>query len=288
MNRTHTAISTIVLSIAGNICLAAIKWVTGYLGHSHALIADAIESTTDIFSSILVLVGIKYSIRPADENHPYGHGRIEPLATFVVVGLLLMSAVVIARQSIHDIIAPGEGPEAYTLIVLAVIIFSKELLFRLVNNRSRETHSTSLRADAWHHRSDAMTSAVVFLGIALSVFFGNRFEAADDWAALLVSAIILYNSYMIFRPALGEIMDEHMHDAMVLQIRKISNTIPGVLGTEKCHIRKTGMQYYVDLHVVVNGGISVAEGHTIAHALKEQIMQQLSEVADVLVHVEPG
>jgi cation diffusion facilitator family transporter len=167
------------------------------------------------------------------------------------------------------------------------VILIKELLYRVIRKKSKITQSTALKADAWHHRSDALTSAAAFIGISLALFFGEGWEAADDWAALIVSGIILYNCYMIFRPALGEIMDEHMYDELVDKIRRISLTIPGVITTEKCLIRKTGMRYLVDLHAEVDGSIPVSEGHHIAHTLKDALLAELPELADVLIHIEP-
>jgi cation diffusion facilitator family transporter len=283
----NKAINTTYLSILGNIVLAFCKGIAGYFGNSYALIADAIESTTDVFSSILVLFGLKYSARPADENHPYGHGKAEALVTFAVVGFLVISATVIAYESIQHIQTPHKTPEKFTLIVLAAIVIIKEIFYRIVSKKSDETHSTSLKADAWHHRSDAITSAMAFVGISIAIFMGPGYETADDWAALLASAFIIYNAWLIFRPALGEILDEHLYDGMILEIRNIAQTVDGVIDTEKCHVRKTGMTYFVDLHLTVNGKISVIEGHDIAHHLKDTIQRQLPEIADVLIHVEP-
>jgi cation diffusion facilitator family transporter len=281
------AIHTAHLSIVGNLFLALIKGITGFLGNSFALIADAIESTTDVFSSLLVLFGLRYSVKPSDQNHPYGHGKAEPLITFIVVGFLIASATFIAIQSIHNIRSPQETPEAYTLIILGVIIVIKEVFYRIVNQKGKETRSTSLQADAWHHRSDAITSLVAFVGIAIALIMGKGYEQADDWAALAAAGFITYNAFLIFRPALGEIMDEHLHDDLILQIRKISKEEKEVIGTEKCHVRKSGMSYHVDLHLVVDGDITVREGHEIAHSLKNQIQKKLPEIADVLIHVEP-
>lgn len=288
MSQEKTAIRTIYWSIAGNALLACIKWLTGYFGNSYALIADAIESTTDIFASVLVLVGLKYASRPADKNHPYGHGRIEPLITFCVVGFLIISATIIAHDSIQHIRTPHGSPEPYTLIVLGVIILWKEIFYRFVFKKSKETHSTSLKAEAWHHRSDAITSVAAFIGISIALLFRNALPNADDWAALFVSVIIVYNGYLIFRPALGEIMDENTHGEIEGQIRKFSLTISGVINTEKCFIRKVGMKYHVDLHIIVDGNISVAAGHHIAHALKDALLRELPALADVHIHVEPA
>ncbi len=282
------AVKTTYLSILGNMGLAVVKGLTGYFGNSYALIADAIESTSDIFSSLLVLFGIKYASKPADKNHPYGHGRAEPLITFMVVGFLIASAILIAYQSIKKLQTPHELPKPYTLIVLGIIIFIKETFYRIVSKRGKETNSSSLQADAWHHRADAITSLTAFLGISVALIFGKGYESADDWAALIASLIIIYNAYHILRPALGEIMDEQLYDDLIADIRRVSKTVEGVIDTEKCLVRKTGMTFHIDLHVLVNSSISVKEGHDIAHNLKEYLIKELPQVADVLIHIEPN
>ncbi|PZP47713.1 MAG: cation-efflux pump [Pseudopedobacter saltans] len=284
----QTAIRTTYFSIIGNIILASIKGLAGFFGHSYALIADAIESTADIVSSILVLFGLKYANRPADKNHPYGHGRIEPLITFLVVGFLITSATIIAYESIQNIKTPHALPKPWTLFILGAIIVWKEVSFRIVMKKSKETNSSSLRADAWHHRSDAITSLAAFIGISIALFFGNGYETADDWAALFASFFILYNSYRIFRPALGEIMDEDTYDVLVKGIREVSLTVHGVINTEKCFVRKVGLKYHIDLHVTVDGNITVRQGHDIAHNLQDTLKTQLSQLEHVLIHIEPN
>lgn len=288
MSNEQTAIRTTYFSIIGNTSLALIKGLAGVFGNSYALIADAIESTTDIFASLLVLFGLKYANRPADKNHPYGHGKIEPLITFLVVAFLVTSATIIAYESIQNIRTPHKVPKSWTLIVLGSIILWKEISFRIVIKKSKQTHSSSLKADAWHHRSDAITSIMAFIGISIALLFGKGYETADDWAALLASAFILYNSYLIFRPALGEIMDEHLYDELLEDIRNESITVKGVLGTEKCFIRKAGMKYHVDLHAIVNGHISVKEGHAISHQLKDHLRKNIPNLGHVLIHIEPN
>lgn len=288
MTNAQTAIKATYFSIIGNTSLAIVKGLAGFFGNSYALIADAIESTTDIFASFLVLFGIKYSNKPADDNHPYGHGRAEPLITFLVVGFLITSATIIAYESIQNIGTPHELPKSWTLYILGAIIIWKEYSFQLVMKRSKETNSSSLEADAWHHRSDAITSVAAFLGISIALYFGKGYESADDWAALFASGFILYNSYKIFRPALSEIMDEHLYDELVEEIRVVSLTVPGVIDTEKCFIRKAGMQYHVDLHARVEGTITVREGHDIAHDLKDTLRAQIPSLGHVLIHVEPN
>jgi cation diffusion facilitator family transporter len=284
----QTAVKATYFSIVGNTCLAVVKGIAGVFGNSYALIADAIESTTDIFSSFLVLFGIKYSNRPADANHPYGHGRAEPLVTFLVVGFLITSATVIAYESISNIGTPHELPKPWTLIVLGAIIIWKEFSFRLVMKRGIQTNSSSLKADAWHHRSDAITSVAAFIGISIAIILGKGYESADDWAALFASGFILYNSYLIFRPALGEIMDEHLYDDLVAEIRTVSLNVVGIIETEKCFIRKSGMKYHVDLHAVVDATITVKEGHDLAHLLKDTLREKILELGHVLIHIEPS
>jgi cation diffusion facilitator family transporter len=287
MNQNKEAIKTIYLSILGNVAMALLKGVTGYFGNSYALLADAIESVSDVFSSILVWFGLRYAGRPADKNHPYGHGKAEPLMTFVVVGLLVASATIIAYQSLQNIATPHALPEVFTLYVLGGIIVFKEVVYRIMMRKSKQLKSSSLKADAWHHRSDAITSLTAFVGISIALYFGEGYESADDWAALFASVIILYNSYLILRPALSEVMDEHVYDGMVEDIRNLALQVEGIKGTEKCHVRKAGLNYYVDLHAMVDGTISVTQGHDLAHRLKEHLQASIPQLADVLIHIEP-
>jgi cation diffusion facilitator family transporter len=287
MTNEQTAIRTTYFSIVGNASLAIIKGFAGFFGNSYALIADAIESTADIFSSFLVLFGLKYASRPADKNHPYGHGRVEPLITFLVVGFLITSATIIAYESIKNIGTPHELPKIWTLFVLIPLIIWKEISFQLVIRKAKETNSSSLKADAWHHRSDAITSIAALIGISIALYFGKGYETADDWAALFASGFILYNSYKIFRPALGEIMDEHLYDDLVADIRKVSLSCAGVVATEKCFVRKAGMKYHVELHAIVQADITVKYGHEIAHKLKDTLLNEIPQLGHVLIHIEP-
>lgn len=288
MSNEQTAIKATYFSIIGNFLLAILKWLAGYFGNSYALIADAIESTADIFSSFLVLLGLKYAKRPADENHPYGHGRIEPLITFAVVGFLIISATIIAYESIQNIGTPHELPKPWTLFVLLAIIIWKETSYRIVIKKSKETGSSSLKADAWHHRSDAITSVAAFIGISIALILGKGYESADDYAALFASGFILYNCYLIFRPALGEIMDENLYQDLIADIRINSLKVEGILGTEKCFVRKLGTKHLVDLHAIVNGDITVKEGHILAHTLQAYLQQEMPQLGNILIHIEPN
>jgi cation diffusion facilitator family transporter len=282
------AIRTSAMSILGNLVLAIAKAITGILGNSFALIADAIESGADVFASLAVWFGLRYSARPPDENHPYGHGRVEVLITFVVVGMLFISATVIVVQGINNLRSPQEMPESFTLWVLGAIIIIKELFYRYEHKKSIETHSSSLRADAWHHRSDAISSLTAFAGISLALLLGEGYEKADDIAAIVGSFVIYYNAYLIFRPALGEFMDEDIHAGIEKSVRKSAASVVGVKGTEKCMVRKMGMRYLVDLHLEVDGDISVSEGHIIAGKVKRAIIDAYPHISNVLIHVEPA
>jgi cation diffusion facilitator family transporter len=205
-----------------------------------------------------------------------------------VVGFLITSATIIANESIRNIGTAHELPKTWTLFVLGAIILWKEFSFRLVMKRSFESNSSSLKADAWHHRSDAITSVAAFIGISIALTLGKGYETADDWAALFAAGFIFYNSYLIFRPALGEIMDEHLYDDLIFEIRKISLQVKGIESTEKCFIRKAGMKYHVDLHAIVNANITVKEGHEISHVLKDTLRLEIPELGHVLIHIEPS
>jgi cation diffusion facilitator family transporter len=207
MRSVESGLRAAGIGMAVNVLLALIKIVTGILGHSYALTADGIESTTDIISSLVVWTGLKISALPADEHHPYGHGKAEPMAGMVVATALVGAAIFIAIQSVREIITPHHSPAWFTLLVLAVVIAAKETLFRFVFKVGNALTSTAVKGDAWHHRSDAITSTAAFVGITIALVGGNGYESADDWAALLACFIILFNGYRIFRDALDEIMD---------------------------------------------------------------------------------
>lgn len=287
MTNQNLAIRTVIFSMLGNVALATIKFLAGIFGNSYALIADGIESVVDVFASILVLVGLRYANRPADENHPYGHGKAEPLITFLVVAFLILSAATIAFQAIQHIKTPHETPKSFTLWILGAIIIWKEASYQIVIRRSKKINSASLKAEAWHHRSDAITSIAAFIGISIALFFGNGYEVADDYAALVAVFFIVYNCYKIFRPALAEVMDENNHEEMTNKIRNIAIQVKGVKGTEKCFIRKAGMDYHVDLHALVEGDLTVKEGHDISHALKDRLQKEMPEIGHLLIHIEP-
>ncbi|MBI3195063.1 MAG: cation transporter [Ignavibacteriae bacterium] len=288
---THPAekgMKTSVIGILVNAVLAAVKGITGIFGNSYALVADAIESSLDVFSSAIVWGGLKISTLPADADHPYGHGKAEPLAGALVSIGLLAGAVIIIIQSVNEIITPHHAPAPFTLIVLVIVILTKEILFRFVIRVGKEVNSTAVKGDAWHHRSDAITSAAAFIGITVALIGGDGYESADDYAALFVSIIIAINAYRIFRPALNEIMDAAPQPEIENRVREIAGNVEGVMWLEKCHVRKMGFDIFVDLHVTVDANITVHEGHEVARRVKASIRQSNQRIIDVLIHIEPS
>lgn len=267
--------------------LAVLKALGGIFGNSYALIADAIESTADIFTSSMLWLGLKWASKPADEDHPYGHGKAEALIAIGIGAALAIAAFVIGKESIHNIITPHKTPKPYTLIILLVVILTKEVLYRYVKKTGHETNSDAIKADAFHHRSDAITSAAAFVGISIALIGGNGYEVADDYAALFAGVIILINVYHIVRPAIGELLDEDLDPALNERVRELAAEVKGVKNVEKCHTRKMGILNHADLHIWVDGGLSVTEGHTIAHAVKDHIQHVLPQFAEVMIHIEP-
>jgi cation diffusion facilitator family transporter len=275
-------------AIAINLVLALIKISTGVIGNSYALVADGIESTTDIFSSLIVFGGLRISTRPPDENHPYGHGKAESLAAMVVAVFLIAAAILIAVQSIKEIRAPQSSPAWYTLVVLGIIIVIKELLFRRMRKVGDSLDSSSLRSDAWHHRSDAITSLAAFIGISIALIGGEGYESADDWAALLACSIIFVNGVRLLRPALNEVMDAAPSDLIEARVVETASSVEGVVDIEKCRIRKSGLGYLMDIHVEVKSDLTIREGHDIGHAVKDRLLDSELPISDVIVHIEPA
>lgn len=268
--------------------LALIKALGGIFGHSYALIADAIESTADIFTSGMLWLGLRWAGRPPDKSHPYGHGKAEALVSVGIALALCVAAVVIIVEGIRNILTPHQSPAPWTLLVLVLVIATKELLYRYVFRTGMEINSGAVKADAFHHRSDAITSAAAFIGISIGLLGGEGYEVADDWAALLVSGFILFNAYKIARPAVGELLDEELDSALNGKIKAVADNVERVVNVEKCHTRKMGVMSHADLHIRVAQNLTVAEGHAIAHEVKRAIMEAFPQFADVMIHVEPA
>ena len=288
MTRIQKGVRITMITILVNMVLAFIKIFTGVIGNSYALVADGVESVTDIFTSIVVFGGLKIGAKPPDENHPWGHGKAESLAALFVAITLCVVAVGIAIQSIHEIAIPHLSPAPYTLVVLVTIILSKELLFCFLLKKSKDLDSLALKADAWHSRSDSLTSLAAFLGISISLLGGEQYISADDWAALFASGIILWNGIKILRSAISELMDSTPEPEIEAQIRDIAQHVEGVIDVEKCRVRQSGPEYFIELHIEVDGKISVYKGHEIAHQVKDALTHSDLKVIDAVIHVEPS
>lgn len=276
-----------LIGIGINVVLAAVKLLTGFLGHSYALIADGVESTLDIAASLVIWSGLKFAARPPDETHPYGHGKAEPVSAIIVSLAVMAAAVGLAVASAREILTPHHAPAPYTLIILVAIVCIKELMYRLVMRAGNRTGSTALKADAIHHRSDALTSVAAFVGISIALIGGDGYEPADDYAALLACGWIAYNGFRLFLPALNDVLDAAPPPEVEDNVRAAAKAVEGVREIDQCRVRKMGLEYYVDLHIEVDGHIPVSEGHEIAHEVKDALLRSDLSVADVLVHVEP-
>lgn len=282
------ALESAQMGMLVNTLLAVVKLLAGVLGNTYALIADAVESTADIFSSVIVWSGIRLAGRKADKEYPFGYGRAESLAGAVVSLMLIGASFGIAIVAIQAIRKPsGEPPAAWTLGVLVVVIVVKEYLARRVLLVGEEVGSIAVRADAAHHRSDAITSLAAFIGISLAVIGGPAWRSADDWAALIVAVIILYNGVALLRPALDDLMDRVPGDDLVERVSRISLGVEDVEAIEKLKIRKVGLSYFVDIHVQADPLMSLFDAHIVSGKVKSAIQAEIPEVDSVLVHMEP-
>ncbi len=286
-SRLKQSLRTTFLGLGVNACLAVLKLLAGIFGHSHALVADAVESMADVFSSIVVWRGVVVAEAPADEDHPYGHGKAEPLAAAVVSAMLLVAAAWIVIGAFQGISRPHPAPRPFTLIVLVVVIIVKEILYRFTSHVAETIESSAVASDAWHHRSDAITSFAAAIGITIALWGGKGFESADDWAAVAAACVIAWNGARLLRPAMNDLMDRSPNLEIIERIKKIAETVPDVARVEKCLVRKMGYQYFVDMHVEVDPQMTVFRSHQIAHDVKNKVREQIPRVRDVLVHIEP-
>ncbi|HVS52395.1 MAG TPA: cation diffusion facilitator family transporter [Opitutaceae bacterium] len=287
MNAAATAVRTTVISMVTNGSLAAVKIGAGVIGHSYALIADGIESLNDLFSSGVVLIALRVSAKPPDADHPYGHGKAEQLGALFSAISLLAAGGTIAVQSFQNLFHRHTSPAWFTLPVLVVVIVTKELLSRYALQKSDETTSAALKGDAWHHRSDAITSAAAFVGITIALIGGPGFEKADDVAALLGCIVIGYNGVKLLNNALYENMEGAPAPELIEAVRTVARGVRGVREIEKVRMKKSGLGYHMDIHVQVDGTISVEAGHAIGHEVQAALLQSNLRVLDVVVHVEP-
>ena len=276
-----------LLGLLVNGVLACIKLTTGVLGHSYALVADACESLTDMLGSLIAWGGLVYAARPADDDHPYGHGKAESLITVFSAVTICLVGVGISYEAIHFIRTPHQLPAAYTLIVLLAVIIVKEALFIVASRVGHQTGSRAVQADAWHHRSDAITSVAAAIGISIAIYLGPGYEAADDWAALVGAGVIIFNGLRLFIAPLQDLMDAD-DPRVASEVRRIASTHPRIWGIETVRVRKSGLRYFIDMHIEVDPLMTVHEAHALSHDIKDTILAGLPQAQDVLIHVEPA
>lgn len=275
-----------------NAVLAAVKLVAGIVGNTYALVADAVESAADIVGSLVVWGGLAVAERPPDADHPWGHGKAEALAAATVAIILVGAAIGIAIQSLEGIRTPHEVPATWTLVVLGAVIVVKWALGRHVNRVGEGLGSPAMRADGWHHLSDAVTSAAAFIGIGIAVigsryWGGGGWAAADDWAALLASGVIAWNGLLLLRPAVHDLMDRMPGEEIVRPVRAAAERVPGVLAVEKLWVRKTGIVYEATAHVQAAPSMSLHDAHELAHRVQDAVRRAVPAVHRVTVHMEP-
>jgi len=286
--RAHDSADLVLRGILLNLLLALLKFAGGVFGHTYALIADGAESLLDVLSSGLVWAGFRVAARPPDADHPYGHGKAEPLAALAVTVFIFAMAGYVAWSAIHLIVTPHVGPSWWTLVLLAGVIVVKAWFSRRVGAAGAEVGSTALGVEALHHWSDAMTSSAAFVGISIALTGGKGWEAADDWAALFACVIIAVNGIAMLSRALGDVMDAAAPAKFEGEIRTLALAVPGVDALDKVRIRKSGLTYLVDIQVQVDGQMTVRQGHDIAHAVKDVLLASAAHsISDVTVHVEP-
>jgi cation diffusion facilitator family transporter len=272
--------------MALNLVLAVLKLTGGFLGHTYALIADGAESLLDVLSSLLVWTGFRVAAQPPDADHPYGHGKAEPLAGLAVAVFIFLAAGGIASRAIQLIMTPHELPHWWTLPLLAGAVTAKVWFSRRIGAAGVKAGSTALDIEAWHHWTDAITSAAAFVGITIAIL--RQWPAADDWAAQFACEVIACNGVGIFRKALGDVMDTAVSAAFEQEVRTVALAVAGVRSLDKCRVRKSGLSHLVDIHVRVDGDLTVREGHDIAHAVKDALLASVPHtISDVSVHIEP-
>jgi cation diffusion facilitator family transporter len=277
-----------LVAMAVSVVLGAVKVTSGVVGHSYALVADGVESLLDIVSSLAVWGGLKISATDPNKRFPYGYGKAEALVGVLIAAILLLTAAGLAVQSVREILEPHRTPAPWTLAVVAAVVATKELLYRCMVRTGAEIDSRAVQSDAWHHRSDALTSLAAAVGIGVALWGGKGYESADAWAALAACGLIAFTGVRLARGALAEVLDAAPSDEVLERIRAVADAVDGVAAIEKCRARKSGLGWLVDIHVEVDGDLAVREGHRLAHEVQEALLAADLGVLDALVHIEPA
>jgi len=276
-----------MLGLMVNLALGLGKLLGGILGQSFALIADAVNSLGDVLSTIVVLAALKIAQRPADAEHPYGHSRAEGIAATNVAVLIIVSGVLVGVEALQRWTLPSVIPPAWTLWIAGANIVVKESLYHYSHRIGVRTGSSSLIANAWDHRSDALCAFAVLVGLALLRFGGLKYDWADELASLIVAGAILFSGVQLFRSSATNLMDIQADPELLALIRDEAGGVEGVCEVETLWVRKSGLEFFADIHIEVDSQLTVEQGHRIGHQVKDRLLERFANLRDVLVHLEP-
>lgn len=280
---THASL----LGLAVNFVLAVVKLVGGVWGRSFALISDGVNSLGDVVATLVVLFALRVAQRPADDEHPYGHTRAEAIAGSYVALLIVISAVALGWEALQRWHALHPIPPTWTLWIAGSNVAIKESLYRYKLMIGRRTNSSAIIANAWDHRSDALCSLAVLVGLSCVRLGGERWLWADEAAALVVVAAIIASALQLMISSCNELMDVQADPELVQKIREEAAAIDQVQAVEKLWVRKSGLEYFADIHIQVDHRLTVADGHRIGHHVKDHLTEKFPVLRDVLVHLEP-
>jgi cation diffusion facilitator family transporter len=276
------------LSVCTNALLSTLNIVIGLVARSTSVVATGAEFAADVFAAGLVYVGMLVAARPADQDHPYGHGRAEIVAGLIVGIMLTLTGGTIAFQSLRSYSLPHPPPAAYAIWPLIVTIFPKSALMGVKFHQGRRIRSVALTADAWNDAVDILSSGAALAAVGLTIYDPEKFLAADHFGGFTVGLMVIGIGLRVSRDVTLELMDTMPSAELMTSIRAAACRVDGVRGVEKCWARKTGLHYHVDLHLEVDPRLSVMESHGIAEQVRHRVRREVPEVADVLVHVEPA
>lgn len=274
------------VGFAVNLLLASLKFTLGFFGRSQAVLADAVHTLSDMVTDLFILIGIKFWSAPADKCHPYGHQRIETICTVVIAMLLAVAGGGIGWDAVQRMSHPVCPPLSFVFIAPLISIIVKEILFRRTRTVGRRINSPAVIANAWHHRSDAISSIPPLVAVVAAAV-NPKWAFLDPVGALIVALLIIKVAWEIAAPALAELTEKAAAPEEMRQIEMLARAVPGVHSIHRVRTRRLGAGTFVDLHVVVDGGISVHAGHEIANGVQHRLLDEGPSVADVTVHIEP-
>ncbi|MCD4741130.1 MAG: cation diffusion facilitator family transporter [Desulfobacteraceae bacterium] len=287
MNDKYEIKKITLWGLALNILLSAIKFVIGFLGNSQAVVADAAHSLSDTSTDLIILFGVKYWTAPPDSEHPYGHQKIESFITIIIGLILLFAGIGIGYSAIITINEHSMGElKLFTIAGPIISIVLKELLFRKTYQVGIKTNSSSLKANAWHHRTDALSSIPVLIAVAASLI-NPKLIFLDQIGAIIVAVFILKLSLEVIFSNTKELIDTGLSDEEIQNIYKIIRNHGDVKGCHKIRTRKLGSSIYIDMHLEVDGNLTVSKGHMISEQVKNVLIRENSKIIDVMIHLEP-